>query len=985
MADQRKTKAQLLEELNQLRSIVAKLQSSAGQPIVPGKFSTAPHRKHQAPDSHNVCEKAASDHGAQHQPQWLFPPDEKMFETVFNAVQDGISLLDADLTIRWVNDAMRHWYAASLPLEGKKCFQAYHHADQPCNPCPTLRCLQTGTMASEVVPGLPDSPAKWLELYSYPIHDSSGAIVGVVEFVRDITTRKLAEIALQKANAELSAREEELTALNEELTASLQQLKASEESLRESEERYRHFYQEVRDGCCAIDLQGKFTECNPAFERITGYTIDELQHMSYEDLTPAQWHEMERRILREQVAVQGYSSLYEKEYRHKDGHIFPIELQAYIRRDRDGNHIGYWAFVRDITERRKSEEERNRLLTAIAQSHDAIAIMSPTGVIEYANPAILSLLDRPFSEIMYKNPLFSSQNLVKEQNKKMIADIWQTLNAGEAWYGTVQEHKKDGTSIDLELSITPVKNITGRSICFILIGRDITERKKMQQQLERFAAAIEHAAETVMIMAADGTIQYVNPATQRLTGFTKAEVVGKNPFFTTQGIYSSDFYRSVWETLRSGSVWQGQMTNISKDGKRYELEAVISPIRDSNGGITGYISIGRDITRELALEQQLRQSQKMEAIGTLAGGIAHDFNNILSAIIGYTELACEQLPESEQLRHNLLQVLKAADRAKNLVQQILAFSRKSQMGHQPIPFAATITDALKLLRPTLPSTIEIHTHITDSDAAIRGDATQIQQVLINLCTNAAHAMQETGGTLTIAVNPVSLDLDQAALYNVGCGDYVMLEVTDTGTGISPDIIDRIFDPFFTTKEVGKGSGMGLAVVHGIVKSHGGGIRVESQTGNGTSFFAVFPRIYHTDPHEPVQEVFIPGGNESVLIVDDEDDLRTVSLHMLESLGYRVVAARTSIEALSLFLQDPERFDLVITDQTMPGMTGYELAKKILEVRPSMPIILCTGYSETVSEDKARACGITGFIFKPFNRAELGATVRTALDKSTCRH
>ena len=176
MADQRKTKAQLLEELNQLRSIVAKLQSSAGQPIVPGKFSTAPHRKHQAPDSHNVCEKAASDHGAQHQPQWLFPPDEKMFETVFNAVQDGISLLDADLTIRWVNDAMRHWYAASLPLEGKKCFQAYHHADQPCNPCPTLRCLQTGTMASEVVPGLPDSPAKWLELYSYPIHDSSGAI-----------------------------------------------------------------------------------------------------------------------------------------------------------------------------------------------------------------------------------------------------------------------------------------------------------------------------------------------------------------------------------------------------------------------------------------------------------------------------------------------------------------------------------------------------------------------------------------------------------------------------------------------------------------------------------------------------------------------------------------------------------------------------------------------------------------------------------------
>ncbi|MCX8043280.1 MAG: PAS domain S-box protein [Desulfobacterota bacterium] len=1040
----------------------------------------------------------------------ILKEENRFLHSVLACIQDGISVLAPDLTILFANDTMKAWYAASLPLEGKKCFQCYHHSDHPCNPCPSVRCLTSGMLESDIVPGPQGSAVTWLEVYSYPMKDDTGAVVAVVEFVRDISARREAELKLQWAVAELSEREQKLIGLNQELMATVQQLKASEESLRESEERYRTFYQELRDGCCAIDLQGRFIECNPAFERITGYTRDELLWMRYEDLTPPKWHEMERAILLNQVAVHGYSAPYEKEYRHKDGHVFPIELQAYIKKDTQGNHIGYWAFVRDLSERKQAEAERERLLAIFDATLDFISTALPDGRLQYINapgkrlvgwdedtpvtsrfikdlhpawayskimqegvPAAIrdgswsgetALLHRNGKEIPVSQYIMSHKSsdgtllylstvmrdiTERKQAEEAIARSKQLLDRAQSiaqlgsWEldlatGTLywsdelyrllgytpgevspsfdcilwHVHEEDRNSLlqlhqhaveqmpremederriirkngELRTFTTRAiieRDITNKPVRVYGILQDVTEQRKMEHQLEQFAAAIQHAAETVMIMAADGSIQYINPAIEQLTGFTNAEVMGKNPFFTTHGIYTSDFYRSIWETLQSGNVWRGQMTNVDKTGKHYELDTVISPIRDAGGAVVGYVSLGRDITKELTLEQQLRHAQKMEAIGTLAGGIAHDFNNILSAIIGYTELAAEYAPETGNLRYNLAQILKAADRAKNLVQQILAFSRKSQIGHQPLVFAAIITEALKLLRPTLPSTITITTRIIDENAAIMGDPTQIQQVLINLATNAAHAMRDTGGTLTLAVETVLFDAEQAALFpETAPGEYVQLTVSDTGTGISPDIIDRIFDPFFTTKEVGQGSGMGLAVVHGIVKSHNGALRVESHVGQGTTFFIIFPKIHHSTSRQTEETPLVPHGTESVLLVDDEEDLLTVCSGILTSLGYRVTAAHTGAEALGMFLKRPESFDLVITDQTMPGMTGFDLAQKILAVRPSMPIILCTGYSETVSEDKARAIGIRGFVLKPFNRAELAATVRTALESTT---
>jgi PAS domain S-box-containing protein len=516
----------------------------------------------------------------------------------------------------------------------------------------------------------------------------------------------------------------------------------------------------------------------------------------------------------------------------------------------------------------------------------------------------------------------------------------------------------------------------------VAISRDITERIKAEEQLRRFAAVIEQAAETVMFIGTDGEIKYVNPALERLTGYAASEVVGRNPFFTNKGIYSSDFYRTIWEAISAGGVWQGQTTQLRKDGSRFELATIISPIRDTQSRITGYVSVGRDVTRELELEQQLRQSQKMEAIGTLAGGIAHDFNNILGAVIGFSELARDTTPAGSPLRHNLDQVLKAADRAKNLVQQILAFSRKSEQERKPLLPGLIVKEALKLLRASIPSTIEIRSRVKDEHCTIIADPTQVHQVLMNLCTNAAHAMQEKGGVLDIELDPIALDADGAALYpDLKPGDYVRLMVRDTGSGIAPGILDRIFDPFFTTKEVGKGTGMGLAVVHGIVKSHGGGIRVESEPGRGTAFYVLLPRIREQVRQEQKTDTGIPTGTESILLVDDEEILLDIGKRMLESLGYRVTPLPGGIQALEVFRKAPAQFDLVITDQTMPRMTGYELAGRILEARQDMPIILCTGYSESISEEKARQLGIRGFIMKPINRAEIARTVRAALDKT----
>jgi signal transduction histidine kinase len=379
------------------------------------------------------------------------------------------------------------------------------------------------------------------------------------------------------------------------------------------------------------------------------------------------------------------------------------------------------------------------------------------------------------------------------------------------------------------------------------------------------------------------------------------------------------------------------------------------------------------------LGRQLRQAQKMEAVGTLAGGIAHDFNNILSAVIGFTEMAMEDAPPDSALTYNMEQVLQAGLRAKHLVQQILAFSRQSEHEMKPVQLDRIIKEACALLRASLPTTIDIRTDI-QTDAFIMGDPTQMHQVLMNLGTNAGHAMRDRGGRLVVILREATLEeLREKGLPRMDAEVYLQLVVQDTGQGIPPTIMDRIFDPFFTTKEHTEGTGMGLSVAHGIIKSHGGLIDVESQVGRGTTFHIYLPKIMPRAKAHHHSALPLPSGSERVLLVDDETMLVDMGRQVLTRLGYQVTACTSSVEALQHFQNDPAAFDLVITDMTMPHLTGKELATALLKIKPALPIILCTGFSETITEETAKRIGIKAFILKPIVMSDLAETMRKVLD------
>jgi signal transduction histidine kinase len=424
----------------------------------------------------------------------------------------------------------------------------------------------------------------------------------------------------------------------------------------------------------------------------------------------------------------------------------------------------------------------------------------------------------------------------------------------------------------------------------------------------------------------------------------------------------------------------GEFVLQAKGGRRVTVEIRTFPARIGHEDVI--LGIARDISKKKELEKQLRESQKMEAIGTLAGGIAHDFNNILSAVIGYTELALDDTERGTSLHAKLSEVLTAGNRAKDLVKQILAVSRHTEEVNKPIQINSLVREALKMLRSTIPASIAIRENIGAQPLIVHGDPTRIHQVMVNLATNAMYAMTDREGILEVGVEPISFDESTAHKYpDLSPGNYVRLTVSDTGVGIPEEILDKIFEPYFTTKEKGEGTGLGLSVVHGIVKSHKGHIKAYTEPGKGTAFHVYLPLAgsFSTDPSTRAAEP-LPTGTESILLVDDEPPIVDMQQQRLEQLGYTVTARTGSLEALEAFRSSPGKFDLVITDMTMPHMTGDKLAYAVKQIRPDVPVILCTGFSEKVNgheEDLA----IDGFLMKPVDKAKMAKTVRKTLDKA----
>ncbi|MCK5231547.1 MAG: PAS domain S-box protein [Desulfobulbaceae bacterium] len=541
----------------------------------------------------------------------------------------------------------------------------------------------------------------------------------------------------------------------------------------------------------------------------------------------------------------------------------------------------------------------------------------------------------------------------------------------------------EGREVLVDTLKTPYIGPDGNVLGLIGVSRDITQLKEAEQKLK---VIFETASDGILVFDIENKeILTANIAGCRMLGYSIEEILN----IGIMDIHPEKDLPYVLEQfekqLKQEIVVASDIPVKRKDGTIFYADISSGPMLLK--GKQYMIGLFRDITERkkaeeerVKLESQLQQAHKMEAIGTLAGGIAHDFNNILGAILGYAEMAQEEAPKGSVLRSDLDQILLAGHRAKELVAQILAFSRLTKSEQVSLLPQPILKEAIKLLRSSIPTTTTIKLNIEEKCGMIKADPTQLHQVIMNLCTNAYQAMEEDGGILSIGLERTVLTEDDIRDEpSLSPGLYVQLTVDDTGSGIDPASLEHIFEPYFTTKEAGKGTGMGLAVIHGIVKNHGGMIRVNSKMGEGTTFHVFFPEILATSEKKAtVTNQSVPTGNERILFVDDEQILADLGKQLLGRLGYTVTASTSSIEAIEMFRKQPNQFDLVITDQTMPEMTGADLAQEILAIRPNIPIILCTGYSSILSKEKALALGIRAYVMKPMAKKDIAPLIRKVL-------
>lgn len=585
--------------------------------------------------------------------------------------------------------------------------------------------------------------------------------------------------------------------------------------------------------------------------------------------------------------------------------------------------------------------------------------------------------------------LYNLRKILKPLDR--LAEDSHRVSRGDSVYKEKESSYSEIDSLNSSFDVM-VKTVMKRELS---LQNEIDFRKQTEKDLResetRFKTLIDKSPLPMVVTDQNQDIVFLNEKFRELFGYTREDVSTAEKWW--EAAYPDLEYRqkvqeswmvAIGDALENNTDIAMQEWELTiKDRSSRRCEFFMVPLDEVSLIIMNDISERKQAEVEKgALEARLQQAQKMEAIGTLAGGIAHDFNNILSVILGYTEIARDDSDPESTVVQDLNMVLEAGHRARDLVQQILSFSRQSGMKRSSLNITILVDEAIKMLRPTLPSTIEITQVIENKISHVFADPTQLNQVIINLCTNAFHAMEETGGELSISLKEVTLDSeDLVHQVDITSGLFVQLSVSDSGTGIPPELEGKIFEPYFTTKETGKGTGMGLAITHGIIKDCGGFVTVHSVVGKGATFQIFLPVFDNEKPLNETTSEPAPIGKERILFIDDEELLVKVGKSMLERLGYHVTALQNSVEALTLFENHPDQFDLVITDQTMPGMTGENIARRMIQIRPEIPIILCTGYSTVFSEEDAKSMGIKEFSFKPLAKKDIAKLIRKVLDVS----
>jgi PAS domain S-box-containing protein len=873
--------------------------------------------------------------------------DLRLHRQITKVLPHPMSIVDAEYRYQTVNEAYTGIYGKSTEeIVGRKVSDFYPAGFFENTIRPNLdRCLAGEKIIYETLIETQHAGPRWMEMCYTPYRGMDGRITGIVSSATDITTRK------------------------------------------EEEQKSKVILQTTHDGFWIVSAEGRILEANDAAAEMLGYKKSELLKRHIEDIDAEErLDEVHSRI--KEIKARS-SERFDTRHRRKDGSIIHVDISTTFLPYEEGI---FYAFIRDITDRKQAEKEMLLTLKAISEGvwkwnfkTDELMFSSTYYTMLGYEPGEFTADFENWIRLMHPEDREVAVQTAQAYLKSK-PDFYENIFRIRTKQGQYRWIHAKGQVVERDESGEAVRMI-GNHI-------DITELVQLDKKLKniqiRNQSLLDHSPVCHKIVDLDSNLEYMS-----LNGFKMlkldehANVYGKPyPFAFFPEAFKTEMKKCISEVKRTGASATMEASARDAHGNTIWLDSSILPVFNDDGEMAYITVVSADTTerkkadqQRAALEKQLRHIQKIEAIGNLAGGIAHDFNNILFPIIGLSELLMEDLPLDSLEHENVFRILEAAERGSGLVQQILAFSRQTEHEMVPLRIQSILKEVLRLCRSTIPANIEIEQDIKADCGLVQGDGTQIHQIGMNLITNAYHAVQETGGKISVRLKEIELDSGDIPIATLKPGRYAVVTVEDTGNGIDPAHMEKIFDPYFTTKELGKGTGLGLAVAQGIIKEHGGDIKAYSELGQGSVFHVYLPLIEKPSRRMSAEKKGVsPTGHERILLVDDEKAIVQLERQVLEKLGYTVTAFERPKETLKAFEATPDDFDLVITDMAMPEMTGEQLANELMKIRPEIPVIICTGFSERVNVQEVEKLGIMGVLHKPMSKSEIAEMVRNVLDE-----